>query len=190
MICRFVRRGSGHRVRVRAGARPRGQRGFPRDGSADPDDHAGVDIPLWMVALSTAFAVVFGKEVFGGTGMNVFNPALLARAFAFFAYTPFDVGRDGVVLRLDDDLRRAHGRRHHRRYGPRTASSTTGADGLLGRWMPSSASSPDAFAETSTLAILLGARDPPVHGRRFVAHDGRRCSSADWRWAISSRRSA
>ena len=47
-----------------------------------------VDIPLWMVALGTAFAVIFGKEVFGGTGMNVFNPALLARAFAFFAYTP------------------------------------------------------------------------------------------------------
>lgn len=47
-----------------------------------------VDIPLWMVALGTAFAVVFGKEVFGGTGMNVFNPALLARAFVFFAYTP------------------------------------------------------------------------------------------------------
>ena len=47
-----------------------------------------VSTPLWMVALSTAFAVVFGKEVFGGTGMNVFNPALLARAFAFFAYTP------------------------------------------------------------------------------------------------------
>ncbi|MDE7128742.1 MAG: RnfABCDGE type electron transport complex subunit D, partial [Alistipes sp.] len=45
-----------------------------------------VDVPLWIVALSTAFAVVFGKEVFGGTGMNVFNPALLARAFAFFAY--------------------------------------------------------------------------------------------------------
>ena len=47
-----------------------------------------VDIPLWMVALATAFSVIFGKEVFGGTGMNVFNPALLARAFAFFAYTP------------------------------------------------------------------------------------------------------
>ena len=47
-----------------------------------------VSTPLWMVGLSTAFAVVFGKEVFGGTGMNVFNPALLARAFAFFAYTP------------------------------------------------------------------------------------------------------
>ncbi|MDE5852303.1 MAG: RnfABCDGE type electron transport complex subunit D, partial [Alistipes sp.] len=47
-----------------------------------------VDIPLWMLGLSTAFAVVFGKEVFGGTGMNVFNPALVARVFAFFAYTP------------------------------------------------------------------------------------------------------
>lgn len=47
-----------------------------------------VDAPLWMVAVSTAFAVIIGKEVFGGTGMNVFNPALLARAFMFFAYTP------------------------------------------------------------------------------------------------------
>lgn len=45
-----------------------------------------VDVPLWMVALATAFAVIIGKEIFGGTGMNVFNPALLARAFIFFAY--------------------------------------------------------------------------------------------------------
>lgn len=45
-----------------------------------------VDVPLWMVAIATAFAVIFGKEVFGGTGMNIFNPALLARAFLFFAY--------------------------------------------------------------------------------------------------------
>ena len=44
------------------------------------------DVPLWMVALSTAFAVIFGKEVFGGTGMNILNPALTARAFLFFAY--------------------------------------------------------------------------------------------------------
>ena len=47
-----------------------------------------VDIPLWMVAIATAFSVVFCKEVFGGTGMNVFNPALVARVFIFFAYTP------------------------------------------------------------------------------------------------------
>ena len=45
-----------------------------------------VDVPLWMVAISTIFAVVIGKEVFGGTGMNILNPALTARAFLFFAY--------------------------------------------------------------------------------------------------------
>jgi len=45
-----------------------------------------VNIPLWMVAVATAFAVIIGKEVFGGTGMNVLNPALTARAFLFFAY--------------------------------------------------------------------------------------------------------
>lgn len=45
-----------------------------------------VDVPLWMVAIATIFAVVIGKEVFGGTGMNILNPALTARAFLFFAY--------------------------------------------------------------------------------------------------------
>jgi Na+-transporting NADH:ubiquinone oxidoreductase subunit B len=57
-----------------------------------------IDVPLWMVALAVAFAVVIGKEVFGGTGMNIFNPALLARAFVFFAYTPFISG-DKVWIR-------------------------------------------------------------------------------------------
>ncbi len=51
-----------------------------------------IDVPLWMVAVAVAFAVIIGKEVFGGTGMNIFNPALLARAFVFFAYTPFISG--------------------------------------------------------------------------------------------------
>ncbi len=45
------------------------------------------DIPLWMVSVATAFAVIFGKEVFGGSGMNILNPALTARAFMFFSYT-------------------------------------------------------------------------------------------------------
>ncbi len=45
-----------------------------------------VDVPLWMVALAVAFAVIIGKEVFGGTGMNIVNVALTARAFLFFAY--------------------------------------------------------------------------------------------------------
>jgi Na+-transporting NADH:ubiquinone oxidoreductase subunit B len=50
------------------------------------------DIPLWMVAVATAFAVIIGKEVFGGTGMNILNPALTARAFLFFAYPAFMSG--------------------------------------------------------------------------------------------------
>lgn len=50
------------------------------------------DVPLWMLALSVAFAVIFGKEVFGGTGMNILNPALTARAFLFFAYPQYMSG--------------------------------------------------------------------------------------------------
>lgn len=45
-----------------------------------------VNCPLWIIAIATAFSVIFAKEVFGGTGMNVFNPALVTRAFLFFAY--------------------------------------------------------------------------------------------------------
>ena len=52
-------------------------------------------VPLWQLALAVAFAVVIGKEVFGGTGMNFMNPALLARAFLFFAY-PSHMSGDGV----------------------------------------------------------------------------------------------
>jgi len=51
-----------------------------------------VDIPLWMVSISTAFAVLVAKEAFGGTGMNILNPALTARAFAFFAYPTYMSG--------------------------------------------------------------------------------------------------
>ena len=51
-----------------------------------------IDIPLWMVGISTAFAVLVAKEAFGGTGMNILNPALTARAFAFFAYPTYMSG--------------------------------------------------------------------------------------------------
>lgn len=51
-----------------------------------------VDLPLWMLALSVIFAVIIGKEAFGGTGMNILNPALTARAFAFFAYPTYMSG--------------------------------------------------------------------------------------------------
>ena len=48
-----------------------------------------ISMPLWMLAVSVIFAVVIGKEVFGGTGMNILNPALTARAFAFLPYCKF-----------------------------------------------------------------------------------------------------
>lgn len=59
-----------------------------------------VDVPLWMVAVATAFAVVIGKEVFGGTGMNILNPALTARAFLFFAY-PTKMSGNEVWINTD-----------------------------------------------------------------------------------------
>ena len=60
-----------------------------------------IDTPLWMIAVATAFAVVFAKEVFGGTGYNVFNVALVTRAFLFFAY-PAAMSGDQVFVRTAD----------------------------------------------------------------------------------------
>ena len=60
-----------------------------------------VDTPLWMVAIATAFAVIFAKEVFGGTGMNIFNVALVTRAFLFFAY-PQSMSGDKVWIRTKE----------------------------------------------------------------------------------------
>ncbi len=60
------------------------------------------DIPLWILALAVAFAVIFGKEAFGGTGMNVLNVALLARAFVFFAYPTTISGDEVWVAGLSD----------------------------------------------------------------------------------------
>ncbi|MCQ2342343.1 MAG: NADH:ubiquinone reductase (Na(+)-transporting) subunit B [Paludibacteraceae bacterium] len=58
-----------------------------------------INTPLWQVAIATAFAVIFAKEVFGGTGYNIFNVALIARAFLFFAY-PASMTGDSVFVRL------------------------------------------------------------------------------------------
>ena len=65
-----------------------------------------IDIPLWMLAVAVAFGVIVGKEVFGGTGMNILNPALTIRAFLFFAYptsmTGDKVWVDGVLERANE----------------------------------------------------------------------------------------
>lgn len=58
-----------------------------------------VTVPLWMLGLAVAFAVIFGKEVFGGTGMNIWNPALIARAFLFFSY-PNQMSGDSIWVSL------------------------------------------------------------------------------------------
>lgn len=60
-----------------------------------------VDTPLWMIAVATAFSVIFAKEVFGGTGMNIFNVALVTRAFLFFAY-PQTMSGDQVWIRTKE----------------------------------------------------------------------------------------
>jgi len=106
------------------------------------------DVPLWMVAVSTAFAVIFGKEVFGGTGMNILNPALLARAFLFFAY-PGQMSGDKVWIAEKADA---------------FSGATPLAEAAAGNTaaMPSSwemfiGTIPGCIGETSTLAILLGA---------------------------------
>jgi Na+-transporting NADH:ubiquinone oxidoreductase subunit B len=108
-----------------------------------------VDIPLWMVAISVAFAVFIGKEAFGGTGMNILNPALTARAFAFFAYPTYMSGNQVWV------------------------SEASAVDGISGETILGSLASgnevsysifemfmgsvPGSIAETSTLWVLVGA---------------------------------
>ncbi len=112
-----------------------------------------VSTPLWMVALGTAFAVIFGKEVFGGTGMNVFNPAILARAFVFFAYTPQMSGEkvwysDWTMMGAQVDG-----------VSGATALEQLATTGAM-QWSPLDAFLgfiPGSFGETSTLAILIGA---------------------------------
>ena len=110
-----------------------------------------VDVPLWMLAIAVAFAVIIGKEVFGGTGMNIWNPALRTRAFLFFSY-PASMSGDKVWV-----------------------SGMSAVDGMTGATPLADASAaglekagysicdlivgttPGSVGETSVIAILLGA---------------------------------
>ncbi|MCP4309789.1 MAG: NADH:ubiquinone reductase (Na(+)-transporting) subunit B [Bacteroidetes bacterium] len=118
------------------------------------------DVPLWMVAVATVFAVVIGKEVFGGTGMNILNPALVARAFLFFAY-PSSMSGDKVwVAGLTDGTGIIDGYSGSTILGQAAQNTSsfvnglgeayTGMDMFLG-------TIPGSIGETSTLAILIGA---------------------------------
>lgn len=112
-----------------------------------------IDVPLWILAIAVAFAVIIGKEVFGGTGMNIWNPALLARAFVFFAY-PSHISGDKVWIE-----------------GLQSNASSI-VDGFSGATPLAQASAglqtpdflqmfigniPGSIGETSVIAILIGA---------------------------------
>ena len=105
------------------------------------------DIPLWQVAIGITFGVVIGKEVFGGTGMNILNPALTARAFLFFAY-PAAISGDKVWVAVDG-LSKATPLAE---FADPTISHATASwmDAFMG-FIPGS------MGETSTLACLIGA---------------------------------
>ena len=106
------------------------------------------DVPLWMVALATAFAVIFGKEVFGGTGMNILNPALTARAFLFFAY-PAEMSGDKVWIAENVDTFSGA--------TPMALASAGDISNMPGFMDMFLGFIPGSIGETSTLAIMIGA---------------------------------
>ena len=108
-----------------------------------------VDIPLWMVAVSVAFAVLIAKEAFGGTGMNILNPALTARAFAFFAYPTYMSGNK-VWVSEASSMDGVSGE---------TILGILAADGKVNYsiFEMFQGSIPGSIAETSTLWIIVGA---------------------------------
>lgn len=118
-----------------------------------------VNVPLWMVAIATAFSVVFCKEIFGGTGMNVWNPALVARAFLFFAY-PTNMSGDKVWVAADG-FSGATPMANAVTTGTGEAARENTVDTLINALPPVQdmflGYIPGSIGETSTLAILMGA---------------------------------
>jgi Na+-transporting NADH:ubiquinone oxidoreductase subunit B len=118
------------------------------------------DVPLWMVAVATVFAVVIGKEVFGGTGMNILNPALVARAFLFFAYPSHMSGDKVWIAGLSDGTGIVDGYSGATILGQAAANSSTFFNGLGEAYTTMDmflGTIPGSIGETSTLAILIGA---------------------------------
>jgi Na+-transporting NADH:ubiquinone oxidoreductase subunit B len=113
-----------------------------------------IDVPLWTVVVSTAFAVIIGKEVFGGTGMNILNPALTARAFLFFAY-PGDMTGDKVwIAGLSDGKNIVDGFSGATPLGNLALNTTSNLPSDLNAFL---GFIPGSIGETSKLAIIIGA---------------------------------
>lgn len=126
-----------------------------------------IETPVWMIAVATAFSVIFVKEVFGGTGFNIFNVALTTRAFLFFAY-PSSMSGDGVFVAKNSVLGIGNGTVVDGFSGAtplgQIAANTGDALHLtnvvgepLTYWDMFLGLIPGSFGETSTLCILIGA---------------------------------
>jgi len=113
-----------------------------------------IDTPLWMIGLSTAFAVIIGKEVFGGTGMNVFNPALLARAFLFFSYPGWMTGDKVWIEGLTKGQNVIDGFSGATPLALLAQGEVTKLPSFMEMFI---GTIPGSIGETSTLAILIGA---------------------------------
>ena len=121
-----------------------------------------VDVPLWMLAIAVAFAVIIGKEVFGGTGMNIWNPALLTRAFLFFSY-PSKMSGDtvwtgGVASFMEEGTAFQCGNGLVDGFSGATPLANATLENLQPKFLDMVIGTiPGSVGETSVIAILLGA---------------------------------
>ena len=121
-----------------------------------------VDVPLWMLAIAVAFAVIIGKEVFGGTGMNIWNPALLTRAFLFFSY-PSKMSGDtvwtgGVTRFMNEGVAYQAGNGLVDGFSGATPLANATFENLQPQLTDMILGTiPGSVGETSVIAILLGA---------------------------------
>ncbi|MEE0316907.1 MAG: NADH:ubiquinone reductase (Na(+)-transporting) subunit B [Bacteroidales bacterium] len=119
-----------------------------------------VDVPLWTLAIAVAFAVLFGKEVFGGTGMNFLNPALLCRAFLFFAY-PSKMSGSSVWVSLKGGESLIDGATGATPLSFASegldAMNNAGVQYGMSAWDMFAGLVPGSVGETSVIAILIGA---------------------------------
>jgi Na+-transporting NADH:ubiquinone oxidoreductase subunit B len=111
-----------------------------------------IDIPLWMLTVAVIFGVVIGKEVFGGTGMNILNPALTIRAFLFFAYPTWMSGDKVWVTGAVESIGQPDAISGETILGSLAQGNSVGYDimDMFYGFIPGS------VGETSTLLILLG----------------------------------
>ena len=121
-----------------------------------------VDVPLWMLAIAVAFAVIIGKEVFGGTGMNIWNPALLTRAFLFFSYPSMMSGdtvwTGGVTRFMNEGVAFLSGNGLVDGFSGATPLANATFENLSPKFMDMIIGTiPGSVGETSVIAILIGA---------------------------------